>query len=115
MHTYEEWKDLLESKPKDYEPPELFNNNVDHPKHNFEVGMKVEALCPTDRTKICSATVSKIFDDTYFLVSIDTHVDVLSGSENAPVSNNSEDNTWLCTMEHPYIFPIGWAEKHDIK
>lgn len=77
--------------------------------------MKMEALCPTDRTKIYPATVSKVFDDVYFLVSVDTHTDRLSGSEDVSVSNNSENNTWLCTIRHPFIFPIGWANKHNIK
>ncbi|XP_014473016.1 PREDICTED: scm-like with four MBT domains protein 1 isoform X2 [Dinoponera quadriceps] len=116
LHTYEEWKDLLESKPKDCElPEELFNNNVDHPKHSFQVGMKVEALCPAGQTKICPATVSKVFDDTYFLVNMDAYTGCSNGPEDAPVSSNSENNTWLCTVEHPYIFPVGWAEKHNIK
>jgi len=114
-HTYEEWKDLLESKPKECQlPQELFNNNTDHPKHNFKVGMKVEALSPTDRAKICPATVTKVLDDTHFLVTIDVYGEQSDSSDNTITSNDSKDNTWLCTAEHPYIFPIGWAEKHSI-
>lgn len=117
IHTYEEWKDLLESKPKDCElERDLFNNNIDHSKHSFEVGMKLEALHPADRIKICPATVTKVFDDVYFLVNIDLHSESLNGSNNTLVSNNSpsENDTWLCTVDHPYIFPIGWAQKNDI-
>lgn len=115
LHTYEEWKDLLESKPKDCELLEgLFNNNIDHPKHDFKVGMKVEALSPTDRMKICPATVTKIFDDVYFLVNVDAHTERLNSLDDIFVPNHSESNTWLCTAEHPYIFPIGWAQKHNI-
>lgn len=115
LHTYEEWKDLLESKPKDYElGEELFNNNIDHLKHSFEVGMKLEALNPADRMKICPATVTKVFDDTYFLVNIDVRAGCLNESDDTLISNNSENNTWLCTAEHPYIFPIGWAQKNNI-
>lgn len=111
LHTYEEWKDLLESKPKDKLVEELFNNNVDHSKHSFEVGMKLEALNPADQMKICPATVTKVFDDIYFLVNIDV---CLNESNNTLVSNNSENNTWLCTAEFPYIFPVGWAQKNNI-
>lgn len=117
LHPYEEWKDLLESKPKDYELlKDLFDNNVDHPKHSFKVGMKVEALNPVDRTRICPATVTKIFDDTYFLVNVDVHTESLRSnrSDDMYTSSDSENNTWLCTAEHPYIFPVGWSQKHNI-
>ncbi|XP_018361151.1 PREDICTED: scm-like with four MBT domains protein 1 [Trachymyrmex cornetzi] len=117
MHTYEEWKDLLESKPKDCKlEQDLFNNNIDHSKHSFEIGMKLEALHPADRIKICPATVTKVFDDAYFLVNIDVHSGCLNESNNTLVSNNSssENNTWLCTVDHPYIFPVGWAQNNDI-
>lgn len=115
LHPYEEWKDLLESKPKDYElGEELFNDNINHSKHSFEVGMKLEALSPADRMKICPATVTKVFDDIYFLVNIDIRAVGLNEPDDTLVSNNSENNTWLCTAEHPYIFPIGWAQKNNI-
>ncbi|XP_012231506.1 scm-like with four MBT domains protein 1 isoform X2 [Linepithema humile] len=115
LHTYEEWKDLLESKSKDCQlPEELFNNNGEHPKHGFEIGMKVEALNPVDRTKIHPATVTKVFDDAYFLVNIDAYTQQSTGSDCTPISNNTEKNTWLCTAEHPYIFPVGWAQKQNI-
>jgi len=116
LYTYEEWKDLLESKPKDCELlGELFNNNIDHSKHSFKVGMKVEALHPVDRTKIYPSTVTKVFDDIYFLVNIDVHIERSDKSDDTFVTSNSENNAWLCTMEHPYIFPVGWAQKHNIK
>lgn len=117
LHTYEKWKDLLESKSKDCKlAEELFNNNVDHSKHSFEVGMKLEALHPADRAKLSPATVTKVFDDIYFLVNIDAHVRCLNESktDDTLVLNNSENNTWLCTAEHPYIFPVGWAQKNNI-
>ncbi|XP_066590102.1 scm-like with four MBT domains protein 1 [Prorops nasuta] len=117
MHTYEEWKDLLESQPKHYELPEnLFNNISNHPKHNFKPGMKLEALAPDNQVEIYPATVVKVFDDTYFLVHIDTYDknQQKSDTEFYPIET-SEKNTWLCTAKHPYIFPKGWAEKHNIR
>lgn len=117
MHTYEEWKDLLESTPKNYDlPEELFNNTISHPKHEFKVGMKLEALSPIDQIKICPATVIKVFDDIYFLVHIDTYDEVSKGMDiETCMYSSTEKNTWLCTAEHPYIFPVGWAKKHNIK
>ncbi|KAG7203222.1 hypothetical protein KM043_010325 [Ampulex compressa] len=117
MHTYEEWKDIIESKPKNNElSEELFHNNIHHPTHNFKVGMKLEALNPVDQTQICPATVIKVFDDLYFLVRIDTYEESFNGSDiESCMYNCSEKNTWLCTAEHPYIFPVGWAAKQNIK
>ncbi|XP_054010970.1 scm-like with four MBT domains protein 1 isoform X2 [Hylaeus anthracinus] len=117
MHTYEEWKDLLESIPKNNSlPEELFNNNVEHSKHEFKVGMKLEALSPIHQTKICPATVIKVFDNTYFLVRIDTYDKSMEGIDiESCIYNSTEKNTWLCTSAHPYIFPVGWAKRNDIK
>ncbi|XP_015188400.1 PREDICTED: scm-like with four MBT domains protein 1 isoform X2 [Polistes dominula] len=116
-HTYEEWKDSLESNPKNCDIPEdLFTNNIDHPKHHFKVGMKLEALDPINQTKIYPATVIKVFDDIYFLVHIDKYDKYVNGTDiETCLYNHSENNTWLCTAEHPYIFPIGWSTKHGIK
>lgn len=115
-HSYEEWKELTENGPKDIQIPEnLFNNNIEHIKHNFKLGMKLEALCPFDRTHIRPATVVKVFDDTYFLVSIDVYDKKQENSDDTLVFNSTEINTWLCTAEHPYIFPVGWAKKNNIR
>ncbi|XP_014218553.1 scm-like with four MBT domains protein 2 isoform X2 [Copidosoma floridanum] len=117
MHSYEEWKELTENNgSKDLKVPDnLFNNSVDHQKHAFKLHMKLEAVLPSDRTKIFPASVIKVFDDTYFLVQIDVYKKNLdeNSDENA-VRNNTEKNTWLCTAEHPYIFPVGWSKKRNI-
>ncbi|XP_043254702.1 scm-like with four MBT domains protein 1 [Colletes gigas] len=117
MHTYEEWKDLLESIPKNNDlPEELFLNNIEHTKHEFKVGMKLEALSPIHQSQICPATVIKVFDDTYFLVRIDTYDKLLKDIDiETCMYNSTENNTWLCTAEYPYIFPVGWAKKNNIK
>ena len=116
-HTYEEWKELTENGPKDLNVPEnLLNNYVDHPKHDFKLGMKLEAVSPSDRTKLCPATVVKVFDNIYFLVHIDIYnKDSVENFDETYIYNSTEKNTWLCTAEHPYIFPIGWAKNHNIR
>lgn len=63
------------------------------------MGMKVEALHPENRTKIFPATVVEVWGDTYFLVEIDTKINH-QGHEESKMS-------WLCTANHPYIFPAG--------
>lgn len=115
-HGYEEWKEIIESRHEDTPRSEnLFDNIVEHDKHEFEIGMKLEAICPLDRAKICPATVVKVFDDVYFLVEIDVYDEENVHREFEFNFNNSEKNTWLCAKDHPYIFPVGWAKKQDLR
>lgn len=77
----------------------LFQHNDEIPPHSFMMGMKVEALHPIDRTQIFPATVMEVWGDSYFLVEVDSKV-----------SNHGEEEPrliWLCTSNHPYIFPAG--------
>ncbi|KAJ8670397.1 hypothetical protein QAD02_001656 [Eretmocerus hayati] len=114
MHTYEEWKELTETGLEDVAVPEnLFNNHAEHIQHNFKLGMKVEAVMPSDRTKLCPASVIKVFDDTYFLVQIDVYNE--NAIEDSNESCGKKRDTWLCTAQHPYIFPSGWAKKNGIR
>lgn len=72
--------------------------------HNFVTGMKLEALAPNDMKTIRPATVTKVFNNFYFLVTIDDHADDYEDSKMA----------WLCDSMHSYIYPIGWAQKNNI-
>ncbi|XP_012258753.2 scm-like with four MBT domains protein 1 [Athalia rosae] len=111
-HSYEEWKALTESEPRvQLVRNNLFNNFSDHPDHNFEVGMKLEAISPINRVEICPATVVKVFDQKYFLV----QVDVYEEPGKVEDSGNMDRLTWLCTADHPYIFPIEWTKKNNIR
>lgn len=117
-HTYEEWKELTENGSKDYDHNEShFDNIKEHEKHKFQRGMKLETISPADRTKICPASVVKVFDDIYFLVKIDIYdeEDSMKDLNDSFVYDSAEKDTWLCTADHPYIFPVGWAEKHEIQ
>ncbi|KAI5709826.1 hypothetical protein M8J76_008381 [Diaphorina citri] len=73
-----------------YEPPQL--------KHELTVGTKLEAVDPKLHSAIASATVVQIFDPYYFLVQID-----------------NSDSKFLATLDHPYIFPHGWAKSHGLE
>lgn len=72
--------------------------------HLFETGMKLEAINPSHMSDICPATVTQVFDNFYFLVVLD---DFLNDC-------NNDGGFWLCTVEHPYIFPVGWAQENGI-
>ena len=66
--------------------------------------MKVEALSPQDMRTVRPATVTKVFNNLHFLVVIDDHVEDYEDSKMA----------WLCDSMHPYIYPIGWAQKNGL-
>lgn len=93
-------------------PNNLFQNSQSHETHKFEVGMKLEAVSPVDRRSICPATVVKVFDDKYFLVMIDE--EFRNGDVDESKIFKDEKQTWLCNVDHPLIFPIGYAQRNDI-
>lgn len=71
--------------------------------HSFVTGMKLETLDPQDMKCIRPATVAKVFNNFQFLITIDDHLDDYEDSKMA----------WLCDSSHPYIYPIGWAQRHQ--
>ncbi|XP_015520560.2 scm-like with four MBT domains protein 1 [Neodiprion pinetum] len=111
-HSYEEWKSLTETvRPIQEIQNNLFNNIREHPRHDFKVGMKLEAISPTNRVEICPATVVKVFDEKYFLVQIDIYEDPARTED----LDSTNGDTWLCTADHPYIFPTEWTRKKNIR
>ncbi|XP_034237039.1 scm-like with four MBT domains protein 1 isoform X1 [Thrips palmi] len=110
-HGKEEWEAVIEMAKEDARrtplPTDFFKHSDEILPHSFMMGMKVEALHPIDRTQIFPATVMEVWGDAYFLVELDFKI-----------SSHGEEEprlTWLCTSNHPYIFPTGWANKHGIK
>lgn len=89
---------------KEPTPPDLFVPNQSLEAHNFVTGMKLEALCPQDMRTVRPATVSKVFNNFHFLVALDDHADDYEDANAA----------WLCDSMHPYIYPIGWAQRHGL-
>lgn len=71
--------------------------------HDFKIGMKLEAVNPANMSEICPAYVSRIFDDFYFLVILDS------------CSESDGTSHWVCHTGFPYIFPVGWAQMHGIE
>lgn len=64
--------------------------------------MKLEALSPGDMRSIRPATVATVFNNLHFLVVVDDHLDDYEDTKMA----------WLCDNMHPYIYPIGWAQRN---
>lgn len=82
-----------------------FQPNPTLEAHSFSTGMKVEALSPQDMKTFRPATVLKIFNNLHFLVVLDDHIDDYEDSKMA----------WLCDNMHPYIYPIGWAQRNKLE
>ncbi|KAG6441891.1 scm-like with four MBT domains protein 2 [Manduca sexta] len=93
-----------EESIKEPTPADLFMLNPNLEAHNFVTGMKLEALNPQDMRTVRPATVFKVFNNFHFLVVIDDHVE----------DHEDTKMAWLCDCMHPYIYPIGWAQKHGI-
>ncbi|XP_052737146.1 scm-like with four MBT domains protein 1 [Bicyclus anynana] len=86
-------------------PADLFQPSQTLEAHSFSTGMKLEALCPGDFARVRPATVLKIFNNLHFLVVIDDHHDDYEETKMA----------WLCDNMHPYIYPIGWAQRNKLE
>ncbi|XP_067002533.2 scm-like with four MBT domains protein 1 [Anabrus simplex] len=109
-HGPEEWDAVMEMAKEDARrvplPPDLFQNSPPKRMHHFEEGMKLEAVHPHNMVEICPASVVKVYDEHYFLVQIDSY---------SSMEKDHIESTWLCTAEHPYIFPVGWAVDHELQ
>ena len=72
--------------------------------HQFEVGMKLEAVDTKNNNTICPATVESVVNSRYFIISIDTMS-----------KQDSFITRYCCHHKFPMIFPVNWASTHGIK
>ncbi|VVC42005.1 Hypothetical protein CINCED_3A016132 [Cinara cedri] len=70
-------------------------------KFGFQVGMKLEAIDPLNLASICVATIMKVLNDGYLMISIDFY--------------NSTPKDWFCYhCTSASIMPAGFCKAHDI-
>ncbi|EDO34899.1 predicted protein, partial [Nematostella vectensis] len=81
----------------------LKKNDQLPPIHGFKSGMKLEAVNPTDPSSICVATVSRVVNEHYFVVTIDDFV----------VPEARKISFW-CHAKSRNIFPCRWCEKNKV-
>ncbi|TMS19772.1 Scm-like with four MBT domains protein 2 [Larimichthys crocea] len=74
--------------------------------HCFKEGMKLEAVDPAAPISIRPATVTKVFNEQYFLVTMDD----LCGIEESEGAGRS----YLCHRDSPGIFPAQWSLKNGL-
>uniref|UniRef100_A0A4W3INL4 Scm like with four mbt domains 2 n=1 Tax=Callorhinchus milii TaxID=7868 RepID=A0A4W3INL4_CALMI len=101
-----EWKEALEKVLSEAEnfplPVEVFKDQPDLRTHSFTVGMKLEAVNSLEPFSICPASVTKVFNDQYFMITMDD------------LRTETSENTVLCHADSPGILPVQWCLKNGV-
>lgn len=66
--------------------------------------MKLEAVHPSDATKICAASVTRVFDEVYFLVKVDNLISMQEDVSDSFVAHRDSTN----------IFPAGFCVQNGL-
>nr|XP_020448925.1 scm-like with four MBT domains protein 1 [Monopterus albus] len=110
LRTEDEWEEVkqrISDLPQDEALTAEFSK--DQPTiaaHCFKKGMKLEAVDPAAPISIRPATVAKVFNEQYFLVTMDD----LCGIEESEATGRS----FLCHRDSPGIFPAQWSLKNGL-
>ncbi|XP_001946049.2 polycomb protein Sfmbt isoform X1 [Acyrthosiphon pisum] len=87
-------------RDKDDATEDLFPISIPF-KSGFQVGMKLEAIDPLNLASICVATIMKVLNDGYLMISIDFY--------------NSTPKDWFCYhCTSASIMPAGFCKAHGI-
>ncbi|XP_007534425.2 scm-like with four MBT domains protein 2 isoform X2 [Erinaceus europaeus] len=101
-----EWKCALEKAlivaAKCPLPVEVFKDHADLRSHFFSVGMKLEMVRTSDPYHICPASVTKVFNNHFFQVTIDDLRTEPSGL------------SMLCHADSVGILPVQWCLKNGV-
>ncbi|XP_007563402.2 scm-like with four MBT domains protein 1 isoform X1 [Poecilia formosa] len=110
LRSEEEWEEVrqrISDLPEDDAlTAELAKDQPAVADHCFKDGMKLEAVDPAAPISIRPATVTKVFDEKYFLVTMDD----LCGIEESEAAGRS----FLCHRDSPGIFPAQWSLKNGL-
>uniref|UniRef100_A0A8C5G3V8 SAM domain-containing protein n=1 Tax=Gouania willdenowi TaxID=441366 RepID=A0A8C5G3V8_GOUWI len=99
LRTDVEWEELYLCVPLSQDQPAIAD-------HCFKEGMKLEAVDPAAPISIRPATVTKVFNEQYFLVTMDD----LCGTE----ESDGPGRSFLCHRDSPGIFPVQWSLKNGL-
>ncbi|XP_050427168.1 polycomb protein Sfmbt-like isoform X2 [Adelges cooleyi] len=98
----DEYRDRISKglRDKDDATEDLFPMSLSH-RAGFLVGMKLEAIDPLNLATICVATIMKVLNDGYLMISIDFY--------------NSTPKDWFCYhCSSASIMPAGFCDTHGI-
>ncbi|XP_056132938.1 scm-like with four MBT domains protein 2 isoform X2 [Lampris incognitus] len=106
LESAPEWQLALEDVWIDAEksplPLEVFKDHADIPKHSFKMGMKLEMVSPWEQLRICPVSVTKVFNENYFQVTLDD-----LSAEATPLS-------LVCHADSLGILPVQWCLKNGV-
>uniref|UniRef100_A0A8C7SNB0 Scm like with four mbt domains 2 n=1 Tax=Oncorhynchus mykiss TaxID=8022 RepID=A0A8C7SNB0_ONCMY len=101
-----EWQEALEAVRSEAQqnplPLEVFKDHADLTKHSFRTGMKLEMVSPSEPFHICPVSVTQVYNEHYFQVTVDDLT-----PEATPLS-------LVCHSESPGILPVQWCLKNGI-
>ncbi|XP_029018276.1 scm-like with four MBT domains protein 2 isoform X2 [Betta splendens] len=83
-------------------PLEVFKDHADLPKHSFKLGMKLEMVSPWQQLHICPVSVTRVYDDVYFQVTLDD------------LSPDVRPRSVVCHRHSPGILPVQWCLKNGV-
>ncbi|XP_073448610.1 scm-like with four MBT domains protein 1 [Aquarana catesbeiana] len=104
LKTEEEWREILakcNDDTGDFVFADFFQEQPEIRNHSFTSGMKLEAINPKDPSCIVPATITKVFNEQYFLVELD---------DLRPESSTSHQSM-ICHKSCPGILPVRWSQK----
>uniref|UniRef100_H3B0Z2 Scm like with four mbt domains 2 n=1 Tax=Latimeria chalumnae TaxID=7897 RepID=H3B0Z2_LATCH len=106
LRSVAEWKSNMEKALVDAAkfplPLEVFKDHADLRNHSFTVGMKLEVVDPRGSCSICPATVTKVFNSHYVMVSVDD------------LRPEPSENLMLCHADSLGILPVQWCLKNGV-
>lgn len=101
-----EWKYALEKSLIDAAkfplPMEVFKDHADLRSHFFTVGMKLETVDMSEPSHICPASVTKVFNNHFFQVTIDD------------LRPEPSKLSMLCHADSLGILPVQWCLKNGV-
>ncbi|KAM7378498.1 hypothetical protein PAMA_013416 [Pampus argenteus] len=106
LKSASDWQQALEEARHDGQtsplPLEVFKDHVDLPKHFFKTGMKLEMVSLWEQLQICPVSVSKVYNEIYFQVTLDD------------LSVDVKPQFVLCHTNSPGILPVQWCLKNGV-
>ncbi|XP_030005944.1 scm-like with four MBT domains protein 2 isoform X3 [Sphaeramia orbicularis] len=83
-------------------PLEVFKDHVDLPKHSFKAGMKLEMVPQWEELHICPVSVTKVYNEIYFQVTMDD------------LSADTKPRSVVCHSNSLGILPVQWCLKNGV-
>uniref|UniRef100_A0A1A7XG62 Scm-like with four mbt domains 2 n=1 Tax=Iconisemion striatum TaxID=60296 RepID=A0A1A7XG62_9TELE len=106
LQSADDWQRALEGARLDGQksplPLEVFKDHVDLPKHSFKMGMKLEMVSPWESLQIRPVSVTKVYSEIFFQVTLDD------------LSADAKPRSVVCHSNSPGILPVQWCLKNSV-